>query len=280
MTISVLMSVYAKENPEWLDRAMYSIWDEQTLKPDEIVLVQDGTLPTELSDVVDKWKAKLGDKLVLIVNVENLGLTKSLNKGIEQVKSKFIARMDTDDVSLPERFEKQVNFLEKHPDIAVLGGAVEYMNESGTTLFIRRWSLHTSELEKVIFKSSPLPHPAVMVRKQIFDTGIRYNEKYRKNQDIALWFELISKGYKIANLPDIILKFTAASDVYKRRSDSRLGEFKIFMNGVYKIKGLFAYQYIYPISRLIVRLLPGCLMEKIYGSVFYRKFTGNIKNSR
>ena len=85
------MSVYKSENPAYMDRALRSVWDDQTLKPDEIVLVQDGALGDELNDVITQWKTRLGAKLVTLRNETNLGLTKSLNKGLQHAKGKFIA---------------------------------------------------------------------------------------------------------------------------------------------------------------------------------------------
>ena len=266
------MSVYANDRPEWFDRAMHSIWDEQSLKPDEIVLVQDGTIPIELSDVIDKWKVKLGEQLVLIVHSKNLGLTKSLNKGIEQVKSQYIARMDSDDISCPDRFEKQVKFLESHPDIAVLGGSIELIDESEQVTNLRHYPQTPADVEKTIFFASPLPHPAVMIRKQVFDAGLRYNEKYKRNQDIALWFDVLAHGFKIASLPDITMKYRFLTNVYNRRWESNWNECKIYAYGIYRMKGIFSLLYIYPVLRYLFRLLPVSLVHRIYHSGIYKNF--------
>ena len=99
MSISVLMSVYKSEKADYLARALRSVWTDQTLKPDEIVLVEDGPLGDELIRVIIDWKSLLRERLVLLRNDCNLGLTKSLNKGLSVVKSDFIARMDSDDIA-------------------------------------------------------------------------------------------------------------------------------------------------------------------------------------
>ena len=111
MQISVLMSVYKSEKPICIDRALRSVWDDQTMKPEEIILVQDGPLGKELMEVINLWKAKLGEHLVTLQNKANLGLTKSLNKGLVYAKGELIARMDSDDISHPMRFERQIKFL-------------------------------------------------------------------------------------------------------------------------------------------------------------------------
>ena len=125
MTISVLMSVYCSEQPKFFDQAIGSVMEKQTLLPNQLVLVEDGKLTPELYAVVDKWKKRLGDKMTVLKQKENLGLTKSLNHGIKSISDDIIARMDSDDISLPERFRLQVEFLEKHPEIDILGGAIE-----------------------------------------------------------------------------------------------------------------------------------------------------------
>ena len=269
---SVLMSIYAKEKPEWFDKSLKSVWTDQTLKPSEIILIEDGPLPVDLLNIVDKWKKLLGEKLVLIINSENQGLTKSLNKGLQYVTSKYIARMDSDDISYPERFEKQFLFLEKHPEIAVLGGAVEKIDEFECITNVHYFPQKQSDIEKYICKANPLPHPAVMIRRQIFEDGLRYDERYKKNQDIALWYDVLIKGYKISNLPDIIVKARSTDSLYKRRTNASFNEFKIYMRGIFKMRGIFTVQYIYPISRFIFRLLPVSFVSKIYNSKMYNKF--------
>jgi GT2 family glycosyltransferase len=137
MTISVLMSVYKNEKAERLSRCMRSIWDEQTLKPNQVILVEDGPLPYELHEVIGLWQEKLSDKMTVLKNQENLGLTKSLNKGIAVVNSDLIARMDTDDQSTPIRFSIQEKYMREHPEIDVLGGAYNIMNAAGNIQYAK-----------------------------------------------------------------------------------------------------------------------------------------------
>jgi glycosyltransferase involved in cell wall biosynthesis len=124
MSVSVLISTYYKEKPEWLDASLHSIYTNQTRKPDEIVLVQDGPLTPELQVVISTWKTALGDKLTIVVNEKNMGLAMSLNNGLKVAKGDIIVRMDSDDIAYPERISKQVYFMEQHPDIDVVGSWV------------------------------------------------------------------------------------------------------------------------------------------------------------
>lgn len=257
----------------YLNRALKSVWDEQTRKPDEIILIEDGPLGNDLSAVIEKWKMRLGSSIfVILSNNVNMGLTKSLNKGIEYVHSEYVARMDSDDISDPLRFEKQVAYLEKHPEVDVLGGALQEFNEANDCLNIRHYPQTPEESRNYILKASPLAHPTVMIRRRVFDSGIRYNEKYRTCQDVALWFELIAKGYKIANLPDITIRFRRDDSVFSRRKSKKniWNEFRIYMHGIYSLQGLFTWKYIYPISRLVFRLMPASFIKWVYGSKLRR----------
>lgn len=267
MTLSVLMAVYHSEKAEHFHRSLQSIWDDQTLKPNQIVLVVDGPIGEELRQVVNQWKEKLGTSLCVVENEENLGLTKSLNKGLQYVTSEYIARADSDDISLPSRFELQINYFEQHPDVDILGGSMQEFNEENSCLNIRHYPLTHKQAQKYIVKASPLAHPSVMMRKKIFDEGLRYNEKYRTSQDVALWYDAILAGFHIANLNNIILLFRQDDDVFKRRGRAKAwNEFKIYIHGIYKMKGLFTWYYIYPLARLAFRMMPDSIIRAIYQS--------------
>lgn len=266
-TISVLMSVYHSEKAEYLNRSLQSVWDDQSLKPNQIVLIEDGPLGTELHKVIDNWKERLQDVFCIVTNEKNIGLTKSLNKGIQYITSELIARADSDDISMPTRFALQEKFLAEHPDVDILGGAMQEFNEENDCLNVRRYPSTHEQARKYIMKASPLAHPSVMMRKKIFDEGLRYNEEYRTSQDVALWFDALNADYHIANLDDIILHFRQNSSVFKRRGRAKAwNEFKIYIKGIYRKKGLFTFYYVYPLSRLLFRLMPARLIEFIYKS--------------
>lgn len=267
MNISVIMSVYKSEKPEYLDRSLQSVWDDQTCRPAQIVLIADGPLTEELDAVLAAWTEKLQDKLTICRNEVNLGLTKSLNKGLRHTTGEYIARMDSDDISHPSRFEIQTRFLDENPDIAVVGGSIQEFNDSSECLNVRHYPTDPDAIRKYICKASPLAHPNVMMRREIFDSGITYDERYRTSQDIALWYDVLEKGYRISNVEEVTLYFRLADDVFKRRSRQKaMNEFKIYMRGIYRLHGLFTLAYAYPISRLIFRLLPQSLIKWIYNS--------------
>lgn len=260
------MSVYKSEKPEYLERSLQSIWDDQICKPNKIVLVQDGPVGTELSEVLNRWTERLGETIILLVNEKNIGLTKSLNRGISVIKTDYIARMDSDDIALSERFLSQVSFLEENPEISVAGCYIQEFSDTCDNLNERKFPLNTEDCKKIIYRANPLAHPAVMMRKTIFDKGIAYDERYRTSQDLALWFDVLSAGYKVANIEKVLLKFRRNDSVYKRRSnrrDSNL-ELKVHERGIYKLYGFSPVKALFPIVRYLVRCLPSSLIRAIY----------------
>lgn len=271
MNISVISSVYRDEKADYLDEALHSIWDAQTIRPNEIVLIEDGPLTDELYTVLRKWKDSLGDRLLLHRNERNIGLTKSLNIAIRLSHGELLARMDTDDKAHPERFEKQHAYLMQHADIAVVGGSIQEFNADNPNLGVRRFPLSPESVCRYICKASPLAHPAVMMRKSIFDR-LRYDERYRTSQDIALWYDVLCSGMKIANLDDIVLFFRRDGDVYKRRSRQKAwNEFRIYMGGICRYYGCLTWRYIYPLSRLAFRLMPVWIIKGVYDSILRKK---------
>ena len=276
MTISVLMSVYKSEKGEFLNRSLQCVWDDQTRKPEQIVLIEDGVLTEELYAVIDKWKKALGDQLVVCRNEQNLGLTKSLNKGIGLITSDLIARSDSDDISAPQRFELQEKFFRENLEIDILGGSMQEFDDEHECLNVRHYPLTHEDACKYIVKACPLAHPAVMMRRRIFDEGLHYDERYRMSQDIKLWYDAILAGYRMANLQEIVLFFRQQGDVFRRRSRVKAwNEFKIYMNGIYRMHGLFTLAYRYPIARYVFRNLPPSLVKKIYESGMRKRVLEN-----
>ena len=121
MNLSVLMSIYYKEKAEYFHKTMESIWTDQTLRPDEIILVEDGVLSDHLYSAINYWKEKIGTKLVSVPLPKNMGLALALNEGLKVAKGNFIARMDTDDIAERDRFKVQLEFLQQHLDVDAVG---------------------------------------------------------------------------------------------------------------------------------------------------------------
>ena len=273
MTISVLMSTYSQMKTNYLRESFDSIWTKQSLRPDQIVLVEDGPIGEEQEKLVEEWKKEIGDILVICKSKENQGLTKALNLGIQYVTSDLIARVDCDDVSAPDRFLLQHDFMVQHPEIDILGGAMQEFSKTNPCICIRQYPQTNEQVRKYILKASPLSHPSVMMRTKIFRDGLKYDERYRTSQDIALWYDALLAGYQISNLSDVILFFRRSDSVMKRRARKKAkNEFLIYVNGIYRMKGLFTLSYIYPLTRFMIRLLPISMISWFYDSRIRRFF--------
>ena len=136
MNFSVLISCYFRDNPQELAVALKSIWDDQTLKPQEIVIVKDGPLTADLDAVIEEFAKNAPAKIVPLP--QNGGLGKALQIGVENCSYEYIARMDGDDISVPERFAKQAAFMTEHPEIDICGGMIEEFADDPENVFCRK----------------------------------------------------------------------------------------------------------------------------------------------
>lgn len=204
--ISVLMGVH-DEQECYLRAAFNSIFN-QTYKDIEFIIVDDASDDACKSVIDELCKNKSNVKI--IHNETNIGLTKSLNKGLDAANGEFIARMDADDISLPERFEKQIVFLKKNPDIDIVGtGVVSFGVE--TKFMSPPNGYNNNEAQCNLFFSSTLCHPSVMIRKKFLDEhDIRYDEKVKKGQDYDMW-ERCSVYGKLAVIKDVLLYYRTHS---------------------------------------------------------------------
>lgn len=259
-SLSVLMSVYFKERPKYLDMCLQSLAD-QTFKADEVVLVEDGAISSDLKLVIDKYRSELN--IVSIPLAENIGLAKALNKGLEYCSHDLVARMDTDDIALPMRFKKQVDFMTMNPDIAASSGFIEEFNDAGTILSQRILPLSYDDLVNFAKNRSPLSHPAVIFRKHIILSVGGYPALYP--EDYLMWIKLIQANYKISNLPDILVKMRTGDDFIDRRGWIFLmGEIKIY-HYMFKTGFINFFEFVKVVSlKSILRLSPRFVKKIIY----------------
>lgn len=214
---SVLIAIYDKENPGYFELAMSSIWDEQTIQPDEIVLVKDGTLTPELDDVIARWEEKLADRLKVISLVENIGLTKALNKGLKLCSFDLVARMDSDDISLPQRFETQLNKFSKKPKLTVLGGFAQEIDLAGHKGNIRKMPLSHQAIFDNLF-ACPFIHPSIMFRKSSIQSIGSYNDSLIRRQDYDLWFRCGKAGFIFENISEPLILYRFSEITHQRQS--------------------------------------------------------------
>lgn len=221
----VIMSVYKNDNPFHLKLSIDSIIS-QTINKFKFLIGVDGPVESDLEFVLKSYESNVSVEIFWFD--KNRGLTEVLNDLINkssQYNPEFIARMDADDISKLDRFEKQVKFLEDNPTIDVVGGAIEEINYSGesTDKFIN-YPLTHLECYNFFAYRNPLAHPAVMFRPSFFEKVTSYNAFYKKNQDTELWYRAFKAGCKFANIPDVILSFRVSDDMYKRRGGAKFAK--------------------------------------------------------
>lgn len=208
---SVLMSLYKKEKPDYLRLALDSMLN-QTVVPDEIVLVEDGPLTTELYDVLEDYPM-----LHRVKNETNLGLGLALNVGLKECRNELVARMDTDDCSKPDRCEKQLARFAEKPDLAIVGSHIDEFVGDITNVISQRIVPTTSEeIYNFAKKRSAFNHPAVMYSK----TAVLANNGYddlKRNQDVDLFGRMQFEGYKAENIDEALLWFRCSDELAKRR---------------------------------------------------------------
>ena len=264
MKFSVLQSVYHRDNPSFLSQSLKSI-AENTLMPEQVVLVKDGTLTPKLEAVISEWESKL--PLKVVGYEKNHGLAHALNYGLQFLATELVARMDSDDICFPDRFEKQVLQFEKNNNLVILGTGIEefYKNDEINFHQIRLYPKLTTKKSIALYKGTPLAHPTVMLRTEILKK-FKYSEETKCNEDIELWFRLLGAGYEIQTIQAPLLHFRITDGTFKRRSLSKaLNEYFIYFHNLLKFNGI-SKNHFYLLMRLFTRFLPSKLIKKLYFS--------------
>ena len=218
--VAVLLPVYKKDRVEYLSKAIESLV-MQTYKDFHIYIGVDGLVGGELNHYFELINHP--NKITIIRFEENRGLACVLNDLLDICFREgfgYIARMDADDISEHNRFEKQVLFLDNHPEIDVVGGAITEIDEMGNSRHkIIIYPETPDECRTFFAKRNPHAHPAVMFRKSFFDklNGKKYRPEYRQNQDTMLWYDGMMAGTLHANIRDVVLKFRMTDTMFKKR---------------------------------------------------------------
>ncbi len=217
---SVLMSVYHKENADHFRLALNSNL-EQTRMPKEFVLVCDGPLTDKLDQVIAEFQTRYPNIFHIVPLAENKGLGNALQIGMEHCSCEFVARSDSDDICVSDRFEKQLAYLEAHPEISVVGGAIDEFEDDYTKPLRRKeLPLQHKDLFNFAKKRNPLNHMTVMFRKaDILQAGSYQPLSYL--EDYYLWLRVLGNGYQIANLPDCVVHARVGNGMQERRGSKK-----------------------------------------------------------
>ena len=259
--VSVIMGVYngAKTVCESIDSIL-----AQTFTDWEFVICDDASTDDTLQ-ILNAYKDKYPQKFVILHNDKNLMLSGSLNRCLSVAGGEYIARMDDDDKSLPERFARQVEYLDAHPECAVVGTEVQFFNSEGLGEVIHKI---TDPSVYDVPKVNPYFHPTIMMRKSVYDAlnGYTCNERTRRMEDVDLWYRFYAAGYKGHNIPEVLLHYRMDSNALKKRKlKYSVDACKIVFNGVKMLKLPVKY-YAYSIKPILSWLLPERL-KTVYRNV-------------
>ena len=269
---SVLMSTYAHDHPDFLDRALASNLLEQTLRPDQLVLVTDGPLTAELDAVIDAWQARSeAGEVPLITRVplqNNVGLASALNEGLRHCQYELVARADADDISLPERFVRQIPQLAAS-SMALLGSAMYEICAVDERIESTRHSVtDPAEVSRLMARRNPVFHPTVVFRKSAVLSVGGY-EQLPAAEDYGLWTRLDRAGYRLANLDEPLVKYRTGAGAYTRR-----GGLKAFNQDVrvqaalYNGEAVGKAQVLFNLGlRFIYRMVPESARKQLFRTV-------------
>lgn len=229
---SVLMSVYKNDNPKFLNLALQSIYDNQTRKPDEIVVVFDGPLTDELNSVLNTFKKGKEKVVKYYPQKENKGLGEALRIGVKKCSGNYIFRMDSDDISKNDRFEKQIKFIENHPEIDVVGGIIEEFNQSPKEKDLRKriCPKNHNDIVEMGKKRNPMNHVTVCMKKKSVERAGNYKTLLYL-EDYYLWLRMIIAGFKLANIEETLVYVRVGNGFETRRGNKKQIEgWKVLQN--------------------------------------------------
>jgi len=249
--VSVIMGVFNGE--KHLREAIKSILN-QTFKDFEFVIINDCS-KDKTSEILRKYNQE-DERIKIVNNHKNIGLTKSLNKALKITRGKYIARMDADDISYPERLEKQIDFLSNNLLYGLIGTWGHKIDKGGNVIGELKFLTKNENIRKALIKYNPFIHSSIMLRSEVFKKVGPYNKEWRFAQDYELFFRII-KYYKVANIPEILMAHRWGKSVvsYQKNKEQTLlairARKKVIKEGLYKKTA-----YIYLIRPYLAYILP------------------------
>lgn len=260
---SVLIAVYEKENPHFFKEALDSIWGNQTLKPTEIVIVRDGPLSHDLDNVINEFSERAPVKLVTLE--VNGGLGKALKIGVKNCSHEIIARMDSDDISTNDRFEKQIPiFIKKNLDVLSSWSSFFENNKNNIIATKKRPELD-SDIKAFAKKRSPVCHASCILRKSAVLNAGNY-QHFPLYEDYDLWVRMIMSGATFHNLQDYVYLIRTSDGQFGRRGGLKYLITEIKAQNKFRKLGFLKWNESSKniIIRFIVRLSPNFVRRRIY----------------
>lgn len=270
---SIITSVYKNDKPEFVRVALDSMLVNQSVKPSEIVLVQDGPVPDELSNLLSEYETKYPEVMNIIRLEKNGGLGNALKLGTETAKYDIVARMDSDDICLPNRFEKQLEYLEQHPDVDIVGGQMtEFIGEPTNIVGQRVVPTDNEAIYEFMKSRCALNHVTVMFRKEAVLRVGNYQDWFW-NEDYYLWVRMMAGGCKFGNVEDVLVNVRSGADQYARRGGRKYYESEKGIKKLQLEKGMISrseYTYFVAQRYILQILMPNWLRGWVFRT-FARK---------
>ena len=264
MRFSVLLSVYYKESYSAFCKSLDSIFT-QTTCPDEVILVEDGLLGSDLNDIISEYSAKY-PTLKIIPLPTNQGLGKALNEGLKHCSYDIVARMDTDDIAKPDRFEKQLAVFEKYSDIDVVGAWIdEFEDDISDVKSVRKLPELPDDIRQFAKRRKPINHPVVMFRKSAVLAAGGY-QHFPLFEDYYLWIRMLMNGAKFYNIQESLLYFRFSPEMFKRRGGWRYVISELhFLQKMRQMHFISFSEFMQNLFvRFSIRLIPNSLRAIIY----------------
>ena len=271
-TFSVLMPIYIHEKDDELRAAIDSVIN-QTLMPNEILIIADKDIPQNTNRILEEYKSKFPEIFNPVILDEPANLGKALQIGVKLAKNPIIARMDADDISRRDRFEKQIQYLKEHPEIDVVGSWITEFEDEPTNIYAKReLPLNHADIYNFCKFRNPINHMTVMYKKEAVLKAGNYTARKRM-EDYELWAKMIYKEYKFANIPEYLVNARAGQNLIKRRSG--LDEF--FQYEFTLFKEFFDWGFINfneffkaVSTKFLLRAIPGWLRAFIYNNFLHK----------
>jgi glycosyltransferase involved in cell wall biosynthesis len=214
--VSVLLPVYENDDPDHLRTAIDSVVD-QTVTPGEVLIVQDGPVPSKLATVLDEYAREHASIVAVHQLPENRGLGSALRAGVKWCSNDLVARMDADDVSVCDRLERQLAAFRERPSLGVIGGYIgEFTTDPGEVTAVREVPIDHEAITEMAKFRSPMNHGTVLFRKEAVLAAGNYRPVDRM-EDYGLWVRLLQNGVRFANVPEVLVKVRAGEELYDRR---------------------------------------------------------------
>lgn len=263
---TVAMSVYKNDNPQDFKTAVHSIYDKQTVRPSEIVLVEDGPIPAELEAVVKELQNEIPVMKVVPFEV-NRGHAAARQAGLDNARNELVAIMDSDDIAEANRFEKQLKAFEEHPEVSVVGGLIhEFIHKIDNVVGTRIVPENDADIKDYLKSRCPMNLVTVMLKKSDVMKVGGYLDWYCE-EDYYLWIRLALGGYKFYNIQENLVNVRVGKEMYQRRGGMKYFKSEVRLQKYMLNKDIINWGgYLNNVTkRLIVQVL---LPNKIRGWVF------------